>query len=82
MNESERIQIAMDLVLADFDFEEDFQPYLGLTEDDAACHRVIREDEDGYGVFKHRYGNAGRRDFRCVEVLDNLSTKCKSLHLS
>ena len=29
--ESERIQIAMDLVLADFDFSEDFQPYLGFV---------------------------------------------------
>ena len=35
LSEVERIQIAMDLVLADFNFEEDFEPYLGLTDDDS-----------------------------------------------
>ena len=54
LSEAERIQIAMDLVLADFNFEEDFEPYLGLTDDDSACYKVIREDSDGYGEFKHR----------------------------
>ncbi len=53
LSEEERIQIAMDLVLANFDFKEEFEPYLGLTEDDSACYRIIK-DVDGYGEFRHQ----------------------------